>query len=80
MMKDLKLNAINRRRLADKQMNSIKGGESNRPAGSCGCACQYANNQGSTTIANADANTDRGLWSTSGTIQIVTLPPAIVKP
>lgn len=76
-MKDLKLNAINRRRLADKHMNSIKGGASESRY--CSCSCQTSNGK-----SNLDTNTTGNYYSGTGGTTVtnpdmwINLPPVEV--
>ncbi|MDR2562831.1 MAG: TIGR04149 family rSAM-modified RiPP [Prevotellaceae bacterium] len=58
-LKKLKLNAVNERELAEKQMNVLKGGST----ATCGCACWYANYGGSSNAANSAANHQHGYAS-----------------
>ena len=63
-MKKLKLNRLSDQNLAEKQMNTLTGGEASQcPAGCC-CACRYANQGGSSSSDNGKANTAGGLHST----------------
>jgi natural product precursor len=59
----LKLNALNERNLAEKQLNALRGGDS-----FCSCSCYYANSGGSSSNSNRNANYDLGAgsYSTSG--------------
>lgn len=60
----MKLNKINSQRLTEKEMNSLKGGASEKPAGaSCGCGCASENNGGSNISNNGMANAASGLVS-----------------
>jgi natural product precursor len=61
-MKNLKLNALEKREMDDKQMRAVKGG---KPGECCGCACAYANTGGSSIEANGNANLVGGLNSTA---------------
>jgi len=59
-MKNLKLNALNKKQLNKREMNTILGG------GTCGCGCAYADNGGSSTNDNGSANAAGGLVSPGG--------------
>jgi natural product precursor len=53
----LKLNALNKQNLEEKQMDALRGG------GMCNCSCYYANSGGSSINANMMANYDAaGEW------------------
>lgn len=56
-MKTLKLNRIENKLLATKQMNLIKGGGESWV---CTCSCLYADNGGSSTEDNGHANGELG--------------------
>jgi len=64
-MNKLKLNRLSDQKLAEKQMNMVMGGDapSKCPKGCC-CACQYANQGGSSSSDNMLANSAKGIWST----------------
>jgi natural product precursor len=47
----LKLNVLNEQSLEQKQMNELRGGEH-----CCTCSCYWANNEGSSSGSNRDAN------------------------
>jgi natural product precursor len=49
-LQKLRLNVLNEQNLAEKQMNSLRGGAT------CFCSCYYANYGGSSTNANMMAN------------------------
>ncbi|MEG1886437.1 MAG: TIGR04149 family rSAM-modified RiPP, partial [Alistipes sp.] len=63
-MKNLKVNQIEKNRLDAKEMRAITGGAM------CGCGCKYANNQGSSTTDNANANMHLGLNPSDAKIHI----------
>ncbi len=58
-MKSLKLNKLNQNSLSKDQMKKVRGGESNL----CTCGCCYAGSGGSSTVDNAIANNEGGLYS-----------------
>jgi natural product precursor len=58
-MTSLKLNKLNSKILAEKQMNNVYGGER-----ACGCGCCYSNNGGSSSNDNGQANFNGGKYST----------------
>lgn len=60
-MKNLKLTALEADELSKKAMKSINGGHY-----SCGCSCYYANQGGSSSSDNGNANYDSGLKSEKG--------------
>ncbi len=60
-MKGLKLNQLSSFSLSDMEMVQVKGGQTTK--GNCACACKYANNGGSSTNANGNANNQSGLHS-----------------
>lgn len=77
-MKSLKLNQIASQKLAEKEMNNLLGGEPYPCAGmwsykfdkngkiigiKCQCSCKYANNGGSSTWDNSEANDAHNLTS-----------------
>lgn len=51
----LKLMRLSEAELSKKEMNIIKGGDVN-----CGCGCCYANQGGSGTLDNGEANANGG--------------------
>lgn len=55
-MKTLKLNQMEKTLLSSREMNRVRGG-------SCGCACLYENNGGSSTADNKSANAAKDLHS-----------------
>ena len=60
-LKQLKLNQLSREDLNNRQMKSLKGGNS------CGCGCHYANEPGgASTFDNQNANSASGYASYGG--------------
>lgn len=49
--------------LAKTEMESIKGGQANGCSWTCGCACRYSDNGGSSDGDNGAANSDGGFRS-----------------
>ncbi|MCH4895908.1 rSAM-modified peptide [Marinilabiliaceae bacterium JC040] len=62
-MKKIKLNNLSARKMSEKQMNVINGGNS------CGCSCYYHNRGGSSESSNYSANNESGLYSKHGEIK-----------
>lgn len=58
--KQLKLNKLKLNQLSAKQLNAITGGE--EPP-RCTCGCCYAGSGGSSSVDNAIANNEGGLFS-----------------
>lgn len=70
-MKSLKLNELNRQKMAERQLNNIKGGEAKRPPNaSCGCGCCFVEQGGSSTNSNGHANASSALISTGCEIKV----------
>ena len=66
----LKLNAVAESRLAEREMNALRGG--GQP-GNCTCSCYYAGSGGASIIDNSDANIAEGLQSPYGFPYVVTI-------
>jgi|GEM_PF-918917 len=64
----LKLNAIAESRLAEREMNALRGG--GQP-GNCGCGCPEAGSGGSSIYDNSDANIAEGLTTPGNVILYV---------
>jgi len=60
-LKRLKLNAINKQGLEEKEMNDLRGGMNE-----CGCSCYWREQGGSTTSANFGSNFEGGTHSKQG--------------
>ena len=60
-IKDLKLNKLSDDALAQRQLQTLKGGDIR-----CQCACAYVNHGGSSTQDNGLANRDSGKRSPQG--------------
>lgn len=58
-MKSIKINNLLKDQLCERQLSYITGG-------SCSCACAYADNGGSSTCDNDNANYDGGVGSPQG--------------
>ena len=70
-MKNMKLNALEKQNLSNKEMNKVRGG-----AGDCCCGCNYAGQPGGSSIAaNGNAN-DAGDKNSAGCLRpvVVTSP------
>lgn len=61
-MKNMKLTTINGSALTEQEMSNIRGGKT-MVSTHCSCACRYASSGGSSTSANGNANSARGLSS-----------------
>ena len=55
-MNKLKLNHLSDQKLAEKQMNQVRGGDIHCPGGQCCCGCPYGDQGGSDTTTNGKAN------------------------
>lgn len=75
-MKNIKLNELIESALSEKEMNKILGGWTH----SCGCGCIYADQGGSSTKDNFEANWKSGLHSRSGKDYSVTISGPGDKP
>lgn len=63
-IKRFKLNALSKESLRQKEMSAIVGGNS------CGCSCAYANQGGSSTSSNNEANYSYDTTSSYGCNQV----------
>ncbi|MDR1552406.1 MAG: TIGR04149 family rSAM-modified RiPP [Prevotellaceae bacterium] len=63
-MNKIKLNKLAQNAMKNKEMNHVRGGFGNPYF--CGCGCQYAGQGGSSTTANASANSAYGMWPGGG--------------
>lgn len=65
-MRNLKLNSIVNEKLSKGEMNSVFGGQQGPGTKIlvCGCGCIWANNGGSSTTDNGNANSAIGTHST----------------
>ena len=59
-MKKMSLAVLEKQELSNKSLSYLLGGEEQK---SCGCACRYANQGGSSTKDNGAANKSQGLHS-----------------
>ena len=65
----LKLNAIAESRLAEREMNALRGGGE---PGNCGCGCPEAGSGGASIFDNSDANIAEGKTTAGGFIYVTT--------
>lgn len=76
---ELKLIALARQELGERELTHIMGGSAG--AGNCGCGCYYAGRGGSSTHDNSAANNANGMQSKKDTsIDCGTLPGVICHP
>ena len=74
-MKNIKLNILEKERIANKELNYIKGGA---PGDSCSCSCYYSNSDGSSIKDNGYANHAGGKRSEEGAYVIHIWPDGSV--
>ena len=60
-MKKLNLSTLNSDRLTELELKEVRGGK--MATNGCGCACKYANQGGSSTSGNGNANHKGGKYS-----------------
>ena len=74
-MKKISLGKLEQSRLSEENMKHLRGGDYTEVTITQGvrCGCRYANNGGSSTNANHDANVKADLWTVKPDIRVQTV-------